>query len=76
MKNVTITLPDELAQKAKVFAAENNTSVSRYVGELLSERLEQEQGYRDAMNQWCAVKPSVLNEGGVSYPSRDDLHGR
>jgi predicted transcriptional regulator len=76
MKNVTITLPDELAQKAKVFAAEQNTSVSRYVGKLLSERLEQEQGYRDAMNQWCSVEPSILNEDGAKYPTREELHER
>ena len=76
MKNVTITLPEELAQKAKVFAAEHNTSVSRYVGRLLSERLEQEQGYRDAMEQWFSVKPSLINEKGVKYPNREDLHER
>lgn len=76
MKNVTITLPDELAQKAKVFAAGQNTSVSRYVGKLLSERLEQEQGYRDTMNQWCSVNPTKLNEDGASYPTREDIHER
>lgn len=76
MKNVTITLPDELAHQAKVFAAEQNTSVSRFVGELLSERLEQEQGYRDAMNKWHVAEPLVINESGAPYPSRDDLHDR
>ncbi len=76
MKNVTITLSDELALKAKVFAAERNTSVSRYVGELLAERLEQERGYRDAMQQWCSIEPSILNEEGGKYPAREDLHER
>ena len=70
MKNLTITLPEELVQKARVFAAEHNTSVSRYVGRLLSERLEQKQGYGDVMNQWFSVKPSLINEKGVKYPIR------
>lgn len=76
MKNVTISLPDDLAHKAKVFAAEHNTSVSKYVGGLLAERLEAEQGYRSAMNKWKNRKPMVLNEAGTKYPSRDDVHER
>jgi plasmid stability protein len=76
VKNVTITLPDELAHRAKVFAAEHNTSVSRYVGALLAERLEAEQGYRDALAKWRTRKPLVLNEGRLPYPSRDSLYER
>ena len=76
MKNVTISLPDELAHRAKVFAAEHNTSVSKYVGRLLSERLEAEQGYGQAMSQWRARKPILLNEAGAKYPARDTLYER
>ncbi len=76
MKNVTISLPDELAHRAKVFAAEHNTSVSKYVGRLLSERLEAEQGYVMAMDRWQAKKPMLLNEAGVKYPARDSLYER
>ncbi|HMO50511.1 MAG TPA: DUF6364 family protein [Kiritimatiellia bacterium] len=74
MKNVTITLPDEIARRAKVFAAERNTSVSRFVGELLAERLETELGYRKSMNQWLARKPTVINESKSTYPRRDELY--
>lgn len=76
MKNVTISLPDEVAHAAKVFAAEHNTSVSKYVGNLLCERLEAQGGYQVAMKQWRARKPMVLNEGKVTYPSRESLHER
>jgi len=76
MKNVTISLPDALAHRAKVFAAEQNTSVSRYVGSLLTERLEAEQGYRDALAKWKTRKPMVLNESRLPYPSRDSLYER
>lgn len=76
VKNVTISLPDELAHRAKVFAAEHNTSVSKYVGRLLSERLEAEQGYVKAMGQWQAKKPMLLNEAGAKYPARDSLYER
>jgi hypothetical protein len=76
MKNITISLPNELAHKAKVFAAEHNTSVSRFVGSLLSERLENELSYRSAMETWCAQPPSMINEPEAPYPSRDSVYER
>jgi predicted transcriptional regulator len=76
MKNITISLSDELAHRAKVFAAEQNTSVSRYVGALLSEKLESEAGYRAAMRRWFASAPTVLNASGGPYPGRDSLYER
>ena len=76
MKNITITLPDDLARRAKVLAAEHNTSVSKYVGELLAEKVDAELRYEQSMRQWNAHKPSVLNESRKPYPSRSDVHER
>jgi hypothetical protein len=76
VKNITISLPEELAHRAKVFAAENNTSVSRYVGALLAEKLESDTGYRKAMKRWRSRKATRLNSSGRRYPSRDQLYVR
>jgi len=76
VKNLTITLPEDLAHRAKVFAAEQNTSVSRYVGTLLTEKLEAETGYRAAMQSWYSRKPTRLSASGESYPPRDSLYER
>jgi hypothetical protein len=38
MKNVTITLPDDLARRARVAAAEQDKSLSRFISDLLEER--------------------------------------
>ena len=46
MKNVTITLDEEVARWARIMAAEQNTSVSRLVGELLREKMIEEQHYQ------------------------------
>jgi hypothetical protein len=73
VRNITISLPEELAHRAKVFAAENNTSVSRYVGALLAEKLESDTGYREAMKRWRSRKATCLNSSGRRYPSRDQL---
>lgn len=76
MKNITITLPDDLAHKAKVFAAEHNTSVSRYVGDMLAAKIASEKGYQRAMSAWKSRSLKALQEKPSGYPRRDTLYER
>ncbi len=76
MKNITITLDDEMAHRAKVFAAEHNTSVSKFLGALLSERIERELTYRAAADRWRARTLRAIQRRAKPYPSRDALHAR
>jgi hypothetical protein len=75
MKNVTITLDEEVARWARIWAAEHDTSVSRLVGDLLHQRMLEEQGYQASMKQYLAAKPRRLKRSG-KYPSRQELHER
>jgi hypothetical protein len=75
VKNITITVDEEVARWAKVWAAEQNTSVSRFLGELLRQRMVEEKGYELAMRQHLARKPVPLKASG-GYPGRDELHAR
>lgn len=75
MKNVTITLDEEVAQWARIWAAKHDTSVSRLVGELLHQRMLEERGYEACMEQFLAAKPRRLKRSG-KYPSRRELHER
>ncbi len=43
MKNVTITLPDDLARRARIEAAKQDKSLSRFVADLLEERCKKEE---------------------------------
>ena len=76
MKNVTITVDEDVAQWARVWAAHHNTSVSRMVGEMLAERMRQEEGYEAAMRQFLSAKPVPLGTPGEPYPGRDTAHER
>jgi len=76
MRNVTITLEDEVARWARVRAARNDTSVSRLVGEMLQEQMLLEESYRQAKDSFFAVKPRPLAAEGTSYPSREEVHER
>jgi hypothetical protein len=49
MKNVTITLPDELARKARVEAAKADKSLSKFVADLLAERCGERPGEDDKL---------------------------
>ena len=76
MKNVTITLDEETAQWARVWAARRNTSVSRLLGQVLAERMHQETGYEAAKNRFLAKAPRPLRENNRPYPERDSLYDR
>jgi hypothetical protein len=76
MKNVTITLDDEVARWARIRAAEKNTSVSRLVGNLLKEKMQEETDYALAMEQYLTIQPVVLKQVGDRYPRREELHER
>ena len=76
MKNVTITLKEEVARWARIKAAERNTSVSRLVGEMLQERMQAEESYGFAMEQYLSQGPQKLKQAGTRYPRREELHER
>ncbi len=74
MKNVTITLREEVARWARLEAARRDSSVSRLVGEMLEEKMARDQGRRAAETQFFSVRPRALRQEGESLPSRDELH--
>ena len=76
MKNVTITLDEEVARWARIRAAEHNTSVSRLVGEMLREKMIEDKTYQMAMQQFLSQAPRMLKAPGAKYPSREELYGR
>lgn len=76
MKNVTITLNEEVARWARIRAAELDTSLSRLVGELLREKMLEEERYQASMQHYLTQSPRALKKPGVKYPSRKELYDR
>lgn len=76
MKNVTITVPDSVAKWARVWAARNNTSVSKLVGELLTARMKEDTAYDAAMKRYLNKSPRKLRKRKARYPKRDTLYDR
>ncbi len=76
VKNVTITLEEKVARWARIKAAQENTSVSRLVGDMLREKMLHEEAYGVSMEHYLSQKPLKLKKASVRYPSRSELHER
>jgi hypothetical protein len=74
LQNVTITVDDEVARWARIRAAEQNTSVSRLVGDLLREHMRRHQRFERARRQFQALRSRVISS--APYPTREELHDR
>jgi hypothetical protein len=76
MKNVTITLDEQTAARARVEAAERNMSLSRYIGEVLRRELRHDDEYEAAYRAWRARKLFPLKGPAQRYPKREELYDR
>jgi len=77
MKNVTVTLDEEAVHWARVSAAEKNISLSRFIGELVHERMRHSLEYVEAMNGWRNEKPVRLKQDPSDrYLTREEAHDR
>ena len=76
MKNVTVSLDEETAAWARIYAAKKNISLSRYVGELLHDSMCESREYEESMRRFLAQKTVKLEKPGGRYPTRDETHDR
>lgn len=79
MKNVTITVEDDVLEWARIEAAKRNSSVSRMVGEYMSEMRKRADSYEHAYQSWVAttkVSPIGWVSDGSRYPTRDETYDR
>lgn len=76
MKNVTITLPEDVAKWLRINAAENDCSVSQWLAELIEGIQRQEDEYDVAMKRYLAMKPRTINWLDGRRPTRDELYDR
>lgn len=76
MLNVTITLDEDTARRARVAAAEQNMSLSRYVGEVLRTQLRPSRTYEEAMRVALSFKPFDLKGSAERYLTREEANDR
>lgn len=74
MKNVTMTLPDDLVARARVEAAKEGKSLSRFVSELVERRVGRKRTQSEALEAFLAGPPLHLLDENGNAPSRDSLY--
>jgi hypothetical protein len=74
LRNVTVTLEEEVAQWARIEAARQDTSVSRLLGALLRERMSVQDAYVKAMRRALERRPFLRSDG--RYLTREEAHDR
>jgi len=75
MKNMTITAEPDVLRWARMKAAEEDTSVSYFVGRMLKERMLRERDYAAARREHFAVLKPVRFQKARPF-SREELHDR
>ena len=82
MKNITITMEDDVAEWVRIEAAKRNASVSRLVGEWVGESMRQQDAYEQAMRAalkfetWAMPGPLSAATDAPPMTSRDDQYDR
>ena len=76
MKNLTITLPEDIALWLRVRAAQDDRSASRWIAELLERMRREEDEYEAAMRRALARKPRKLEWPEGRRPTPEELHDR
>jgi hypothetical protein len=73
LRNITITVDEDVARWARIEAAKEDTSVSRLVGEMLREQMAEEENYEKAMKRALRRKP--FGKSDRKYLTREETAG-
>ena len=77
-QNITLSLPKELLQKAKILAVKNNTSLSKLLSDYIARITDEDEAYHAARGRHLRILKSGYDLGldGKPLSQREDLHER
>ncbi len=76
MKNITVSLPDDIYRRARIKAAERDTSVSALVREFLTNLGEEESDFERRKRLQAEVLASVKDFRAGDRMTREEAHER
>lgn len=76
MKNITVTVDDETYRRARIRAAEKDTSVSAMVRQFLVEVAEGESEFERLRQLEAKIRAQITGFRAADNLSRDDLYRR
>lgn len=75
-QNVTISLNRQLLKKAKILAAQRETSISGLLAREIESLVSKDEAYERSQRQALALLEKGFHLGGEILTSRDELHER
>jgi plasmid stability protein len=76
VKNITVSVPDDVYRQARIRAAERGRSVSGLVAEYLRSLSEQESEFARLEAQQRQVQDQIVRFRAADRLDRDEIHGR
>lgn len=76
MRDVTVSLDDETASWVRTEAARRDTSLSRFVGDILREQMTRPDDFERARQSYLSRASVPLGAPGRPYPTRGELYQR
>lgn len=76
MKNITVSVDEETYRRARIVAAERDTSVSGLVKEFLNGIESKEARFERLLQKERALRESITDFDAQDRLSRDELHER
>ncbi len=73
-KNVTLSVPEDVVARARVAAAREGKSLSRFVSDLLASRVGGRKTQLEALEAFLSGPLMNLTDENGKAPSRDDLY--
>ena len=76
MKNITVSVDDDTYRRARMKAAERDTSVSALVKQFLNGLAQDENEVERLKREEARLRASIRSFRAADRLSRDDIHGR
>ena len=76
MKNITVSVPDDVYRRARISAAERGSSVSALVGDYLRSLAERDGDFARLEAQQRRVQKQITHFRAGDRMNRDELHAR
>jgi hypothetical protein len=76
VKNITVTLDEKMAAWLRQNAAQRGISVSRFLGDLVHERMRETREYNEARRRFFAHKPFHFAWADGHRPTREEINDR
>ena len=76
VNNITVTLDEKMAAWLRRNAAQRGISVSRFLGDLVHERMRETRDYNEAKRRFFAHKPVDFEWPDGHPPTREEINDR